>query len=171
MSAWRPRGTFTRGAPAGRARAAQINERSSVLRCYLGMALAKVGKAGEALACLGEAIAADPANPLAKFERAGVLLGLERFQDALAELEALRVRWPVPYTYPIPARRGSPPRRGGGARCGPVISRKEARMQLQMGSNAGRRAGSAPRPAVQRRRRGGRRQLPLARVPMGQGRV
>ena len=71
---------------------AQINERSSVLRCYLGMALAKVGKAGEALGCLGEAIAADPANPLAKFERAGVLLGLERFHDALAELEALRVR-------------------------------------------------------------------------------
>ncbi len=63
-----------------------------MLRCYLGMALAKVGKAGEALGCLGEAIAADPANPLAKFERAGVLLGLERFQDALAELEALRVR-------------------------------------------------------------------------------
>ena len=74
------------------ARRAQINERSSVLRCYLGMALAKVGKAGEALGCLGEAIAADPANPLAKFERAGVLLGLERFHDALAELEALRVR-------------------------------------------------------------------------------
>lgn len=57
----------------------------------MGMALAKVGKAGEALACLGEAIAADPENPLAKFERAGVLLGLERFHDALAELEALRV--------------------------------------------------------------------------------
>ena len=75
-----------------RARRAQINERSSVLRCYLGMALAKVGKGGEALGCLGEAIAADPANPLAKFERAGVLLGLERFHDALAELEALRVR-------------------------------------------------------------------------------
>ncbi|KAK9825199.1 hypothetical protein WJX81_006564 [Elliptochloris bilobata] len=71
-------------------RSLQINERSSVLRCYLGMALAKVGKAGEALACLGEAIAADRANPLAKFERAGVLLGLERFHDALAELEALR---------------------------------------------------------------------------------
>ncbi len=87
---------------------AQINERSSVLRCYLGMALAKVGKAGEALGCLGEAIAADPANPLAKFERAGVLLGLERFQDALAELEALRVRGPIlalylPYTCHSPA--------------------------------------------------------------------
>ncbi len=72
--------------------AAQLNGRSSVLRCSLGMALAKMGQRSEALAQLEAAIAADPGNPLARFERAGVLLGAERFQEALAELAALRVR-------------------------------------------------------------------------------
>ena len=69
----------------------QLNGRSSVLRCNLGMALAKMGKPAEALAHMDEAIAADPANPLARFERAGVLLAQERYVDALAELETLRV--------------------------------------------------------------------------------
>ena len=63
-----------------------------MLRCNLGMALAKMGKPDQALATLDRAIQLDPANPLAKFERAGVLLSLERFQEALAELKALRVR-------------------------------------------------------------------------------
>ncbi|EIE23188.1 TPR-like protein [Coccomyxa subellipsoidea C-169] len=70
--------------------ALNLNGRSSVLRCNLGMALAKMGKPAEALAHMDKAIAADPANPLARFERAGVLLAQERFVDALAELEALR---------------------------------------------------------------------------------
>jgi hypothetical protein len=39
-----------------------------------------------------EAIDADPRNPLAKFERASVLLSEERYRDALAELHALKVR-------------------------------------------------------------------------------
>lgn len=71
--------------------ALQLNGRSSVLRCNYGMALAKMGKPAEALAVLEEAIAADPANPLARFERAGVLLLQERFEDALSELQSLRV--------------------------------------------------------------------------------
>ncbi len=70
----------------------QINPRSSVLRCHLGMALAKMNKKGEALAYLEQAIQADPSNPLARFERAGVLLSEDRFAESLAELEALRVR-------------------------------------------------------------------------------
>ena len=37
-----------------------------------------------------EAIEADPRNPLAKFERASVLLSEERYRDALAELAALK---------------------------------------------------------------------------------
>ena len=63
-----------------------------MLRCNLGMALAKMGKPDQALVTLDAAIGLDPVNPLAKFERAGVLLSAERFQEALAELTALRVR-------------------------------------------------------------------------------
>ena len=71
-------------------RALAINERSSVLRCYLGMALHKLKRNGEALEMLNGAIAADPRNPLARFERAAVLLAEERYRDALAELLALK---------------------------------------------------------------------------------
>jgi tetratricopeptide (TPR) repeat protein len=76
-----------------------------VLRCNLGMALAKMGKPAEALAHMDEAITADPANPLARFERAGVLLAQERFVDALAELEALRVTPLILHLLPL-----NPPR-------------------------------------------------------------
>jgi anaphase-promoting complex subunit 3 len=38
-----------------------------------------------------QAIAADPRNPLAKFERAAVLMAEDRCRDALAELHALKV--------------------------------------------------------------------------------
>ena len=72
--------------------AAQLNGRSSVLRCSLGMALAKMGKPAEAMVQLDAAIAADRSNPLARFEKAGVLLAGERFQEALSELGTLRVR-------------------------------------------------------------------------------
>lgn len=74
----------------------QINERSSVLRCYLGMALAKMGRVREALDMLALAAAADHRNPLARFERARVLMGLDRFEDALLELQALKVSCLVP---------------------------------------------------------------------------
>ncbi len=69
----------------------QINGRSSVLRCSLGTTLAKMGQPGPAIGCLREAIRADPANPLARFELAGVYLTQEHFHDALAELTLLRV--------------------------------------------------------------------------------
>ena len=61
-----------------------------MLRCYAGMALAKVGRPDEALAMLARAIEADPHNPLAKFERAAVLIAQERLQQALEELKALK---------------------------------------------------------------------------------
>ena len=70
---------------------AQINPSSSVLRCYLGMALAKAGEPDQALDVLGGAIQRDPRNPLASFERASVLLQYARLEDALIELEALKV--------------------------------------------------------------------------------
>lgn len=75
-------------------RSLEINERSSVLRCYLGMALAKMGRVREALDMLALAAAADHRNPLARFERARVLMGLDRFEDALLELQALKEQAP-----------------------------------------------------------------------------
>lgn len=62
-----------------------------MLRCYLGMALAKGGRVTEALEMLAHATHADKRNPLARFERSRVLMGLDRFDDALEELEALKV--------------------------------------------------------------------------------
>lgn len=41
--------------------------------------------------CLQSAIDADPKNPLAKFEKAAVLMTQEQYQPALTELEALKV--------------------------------------------------------------------------------
>ncbi|KAF5833591.1 hypothetical protein DUNSADRAFT_10043 [Dunaliella salina] len=72
--------------------AALVNPQSSVLRCYWGMALAKQGILGNALAKLQEAVDLDPRNPLARYEKAGVLaasgtdVGVVR---AVEELEAL----------------------------------------------------------------------------------
>lgn len=71
-------------------RALSINDRSSVLRCYLGMALHKLKRNSEALDMLGQAISSDPRNPLAKFERATVLMAEDRYRDALQELHALK---------------------------------------------------------------------------------
>ena len=78
---------------------AQINERSSVLRCSLGTTLARMGDAGGAIKGLRAAIRADQANPLARFELAGVLLGQERFQEALQELMYLRVSSVAPRCF------------------------------------------------------------------------
>ena len=93
----------------------QINERSSVLRCSLGTTLARMGDAGGAIKGLQAAIRADQANPLARFELAGVLLGQERFQEALQELTYLRVGalglpsrpllW-IPFTCYLPIHEG-----------------------------------------------------------------
>lgn len=71
-------------------RALHVNSRSSVLHCYLGMALHALKKNGEALALLEQAIVADPKNPLPKFQRANVLMSEVRYHEALAELEELK---------------------------------------------------------------------------------
>ncbi|XP_002968773.2 cell division cycle protein 27 homolog B [Selaginella moellendorffii] len=71
-------------------RALQINERSSVLHCYLGMALHALKRSHEALELLGEAIRADPKNPLPKYQKANVLMSEERYNDALGVLEQLK---------------------------------------------------------------------------------
>lgn len=71
-------------------RALHVNSRSSVLHCYLGMALHALKKNGEALALLEQAIVADPKNPLPKFQRANVLMSEGRYHEALAELKELK---------------------------------------------------------------------------------
>lgn len=72
--------------------ASSINTTSSVLRCYCGMALHKMGRLAEALRLLQEAISSDARNPLARYEKASVLTSMDRCQEALREFEALRVR-------------------------------------------------------------------------------
>jgi anaphase-promoting complex subunit 3 len=72
--------------------ALQINPRSSVLCCYLGMAYHKQGLASEALDWLQQAIEADAQNPLARFERASVLISQDKLVEAIDKLENLQVR-------------------------------------------------------------------------------
>ncbi|KAK3246551.1 Cell division cycle protein 27 [Cymbomonas tetramitiformis] len=71
-------------------RALTINARSSVLHCYRGMALHALNRNAEALSCLQTAIDTDEKNPLAKFEKASVLMSEDRHEEALSELEALK---------------------------------------------------------------------------------
>ena len=67
-----------------------INSRSSVLFCYLGMAQHALKRTGDALELLQKAVSLDAKNPLAKYEKASVLLSDDRFQEALEELEELK---------------------------------------------------------------------------------
>ena len=70
----------------------QINSSSSVLRCYNGMALAKMHRHADASVYLKEAIKADPQNPLARFELASVLVTAGLLDEALHELLTLKAR-------------------------------------------------------------------------------
>ncbi|KAI5083222.1 hypothetical protein GOP47_0002965 [Adiantum capillus-veneris] len=63
-----------------------INSRSSVLLCYLGMALHALKRNGDSLNLLEQAILADSKNPLPKYQKANVLMSEERYDDALKEL-------------------------------------------------------------------------------------
>lgn len=67
-----------------------INSRSSVLFCYLGMAQHALKKTDDALLLLQKAVQLDLKNPLAKYEKASVLLSDNRFTEALHELEELK---------------------------------------------------------------------------------
>lgn len=77
--------------------ALNINPRSSVLMCYLGMAHHKQGRSNESLKALAEAIKLDDQNPLARYEYASVLVHLDRLKEAIAELEKLKVSSLRPY--------------------------------------------------------------------------
>ncbi|EMS45084.1 Cell division cycle protein 27-like protein B [Triticum urartu] len=71
-------------------RAFQINPRSSVLMCYLGMALHALKRDEDALEMMEKAIFSDKKNPLPKYQKALILVGLQKYQEALDELERLR---------------------------------------------------------------------------------
>nr|CAD1831302.1 unnamed protein product [Ananas comosus var. bracteatus] len=70
-------------------RALHINPRSSVLMCYLGMALHALKRNGDALEMMVQAISADRKNPLPMYQKAQILISLERYEEALEELEHL----------------------------------------------------------------------------------
>ncbi|KQK17639.1 cell division cycle protein 27 homolog B isoform X4 [Brachypodium distachyon] len=71
-------------------RAFQINPRSSVLMCYLGMALHALQRNEDALEMMDKAIFSDKKNPLPKYQKALILVGLQDYPEALDELERLR---------------------------------------------------------------------------------
>jgi anaphase-promoting complex subunit 3 len=85
-------------------RALSINAVSSVLRCYLSMALHAQGdedKSLEALQVLAQACKIDPKNPQLHYQRAHVLLALDRCEEAVKALElvlALAPREPPVYS-------------------------------------------------------------------------
>ncbi|CAF1206605.1 unnamed protein product [Adineta ricciae] len=60
------------------------------LICHLAVAQHKCGRSESALTLLNDALIIDSKNALCKFHKAGLLLHLERYQEALAELEELR---------------------------------------------------------------------------------
>jgi anaphase-promoting complex subunit 3 len=70
-------------------KALAINPCSSPLYCYLGMALHANAKTAQALEMLSNAISIDPKNPLARFQKAQVLLSTEAHEAALLELTSL----------------------------------------------------------------------------------
>ncbi|KAG4911868.1 hypothetical protein AAZX31_19G038000 [Glycine max] len=72
----------------------QINPRSSVILSYLGTALHALKRSGEALAIMEKAILEDKKNPLPMYQKASILVSLERFDEALDVLEELKEAQP-----------------------------------------------------------------------------
>ncbi|KAL1097322.1 hypothetical protein V6Z11_D05G027700 [Gossypium hirsutum] len=68
----------------------QINPRSSVIMSYLGTALHALKKSEDAIKIMDRAILADRKNPLPMYQKANILMSLERFDDALEVLEELK---------------------------------------------------------------------------------
>lgn len=70
-------------------KAYHINARSSIIMSYLGMALHSLKRDDEALVLIDKAIIADKKNPLPMYEKANILVNLERYEDALKVLKQL----------------------------------------------------------------------------------
>lgn len=71
-----------------------------MLRCYVGMAMAKLNRLEEAEDVLRQAIEADPNNPLARYELANVLMAMHELPRARKELETLKVCSLLPQLTP-----------------------------------------------------------------------
>ncbi|UJR20937.1 hypothetical protein I4U23_024046 [Adineta vaga] len=71
-------------------KATSIYRTNPDLICHLAVAQHKCNQSTDALALLNDALKIDSKNALCKFHKAGLLLHLERYHEALAELEELR---------------------------------------------------------------------------------
>mmetsp|Transcript_33196 Transcript_33196/g.75113 ORF Transcript_33196/g.75113 Transcript_33196/m.75113 type:complete len:862 (+) Transcript_33196:92-2677(+) len=71
-------------------KAMEINKTNSVLRCYLGMVLDSLNSPLMALENFDRASQGEPQNGMAYFQKACVLMTLERFDEALADLKKVR---------------------------------------------------------------------------------
>ncbi|KAK6236374.1 Tetratricopeptide repeat 1 - like 10 [Theobroma cacao] len=67
-----------------------INPRSSVIMSYLGTAMHALKRSEDAIKIMDRAILADRKNPLPMYQKANILMSLEKFDDALKVLEALK---------------------------------------------------------------------------------
>ena len=79
--------------------AIDINQRSSILWTYLGITLHNCGQTAQALQCFEKAEQLDPKIPLPRYQKATVLLTLERYDDSLQVLKDLESL--VPKEAPI----------------------------------------------------------------------
>ncbi|XP_022754989.1 cell division cycle protein 27 homolog B-like isoform X2 [Durio zibethinus] len=70
--------------------ALQINPCSSVIMSYLGTTLHALKKSEDAIKIMDRAILADRKNPLPMYQKANILMSLEKFDDALEVLEELK---------------------------------------------------------------------------------
>ncbi|XP_058187080.1 cell division cycle protein 27 homolog B-like isoform X2 [Rhododendron vialii] len=68
----------------------QINPRSSVIMSYLGTAFHALKKNDEAFEMMEKAILADKKNPLPMYQKANILVSIEKFDEALKVLEELK---------------------------------------------------------------------------------
>eukprot|EP00435_Cladocopium_sp_Y103_P069186 s44_g32.t2 len=68
----------------------EVNASNSVLRCYLGMVLSSLKQPLLALESFDQAAQAEPQNGMAYFQKACVLMSLERFDEALSDLKKVR---------------------------------------------------------------------------------
>ncbi|GLU14444.1 hypothetical protein SLE2022_310130 [Rubroshorea leprosula] len=68
----------------------KINPHSSVIMCYLGLALEALKRSEEALVMMDKAITTDKKNPLPMYHKASILVTLGNFNEALEVLEDLK---------------------------------------------------------------------------------
>ncbi|XP_010540977.1 PREDICTED: cell division cycle protein 27 homolog B-like isoform X2 [Tarenaya hassleriana] len=67
-----------------------INSSSSVIMSYLGTALHALSRSEEAIETMERAIQADKKNPLPMYQKANILVSLERYDEAIEVLEELK---------------------------------------------------------------------------------